>query len=497
MAVTSWRGQLPEKAIEVVELQDSFFDIRRRRTETKDQFKEITKRLTNLKGILEKEEEGFFQKMNIPSGQAGLRELQDRLDRLNQDIGFRSMANVSDSLIGELLENISSGLDLTQEFILTINEEGIQDTEIEKRMIEDAKAFLIETLNQSSEKKIINSKTRGLGSYIAEVKLESTLPLQVKITPKDKFPKRWVKKLEKEAKAKVQKNSTQVDFISAIKDWLDDNIKDPEIRSYVDYQFDYNINKYSVNTSMSSLKGFLGEVRAAAFFDYLSGRKGAAEPTGALRSEILKDVEIPIDLVLENAGFQVKNIKVTRAGKASLYHRDKMGMGNFIEQRLRPESLSEIMIAFFGSYQFNQPVEDATKAYQAVYKRFSKQDRIKEIFDLYVDNILKISEEFSVENSEIFGAQQVYFNSFFIVENRIVPSSAIIKAIIKQLEKANEQTLLTSSYYINGAQTSDDVWSHKKTTPSASVMELANKIQINWNVKLDLEQIINSAYETL
>jgi glyceraldehyde-3-phosphate dehydrogenase/erythrose-4-phosphate dehydrogenase len=75
----------------------------------------------------------------------------------------------------------------------------------------------------------------------------------------------------------------------------------------------------------------LGEIHANVAMRYLFN-KADVFATGNIRD--LKGQEIPIDLVVENTGFQIKNYRIENGETLFRYGGQA---GNFIENRVRPE----------------------------------------------------------------------------------------------------------------------------------------------------------------
>lgn len=508
MGKSSWIGPLPNTATQVAELQNSFLRLRKNNEYNLDFFRDTVLRLYNLKQKVEAEENRFYSAMNLPNGERGLKVLQERLDRLNSDPGFRSMSNLSDSFFDKLVDYAITGINYDEPFEIILNDPNMQKDFFEstagENIEQDIVSVFIDALNKARPKskskgldleiatvahQISSSTKRGLRTYISSLELvNGTIPPQIKMKAKD-LPQSWRRRLETDYNISLKGNKQPI--VLALKDWLSKNIKDQEILSYVMYQFNNNIDKYAINKSYAAVKGFLGEVRTAAFLDYLCGRMGVAIPAGILKTANA-NTDIPIDIVLESFGFQVKNYQLTKNGAVNLIRRSEssMSMGNFIELRLKPdEQIKDILTEFFGSYQFNQPIEDATPLYRSIYKRFEIGDRVKGIFDGYLDNILKISEDFSVENSDIFGKQQLYFNTFFVISDRIVPSSYILQQIINELEQ-NSKEAITSSYYISSSEPDENVWLYTNRIAKGNLVDYANKIKVHWNITLNLNKIL-------
>jgi hypothetical protein len=70
------------------------------------------------------------------------------------------------------------------------------------------------------------------------------------------------------------------------------------------YQFNKKKASYDLNSSTASIKGFLGEVRTAAFLDHLCNRNGSAIPTGNIHEIVNGSLggEIAIDILLKGFG---------------------------------------------------------------------------------------------------------------------------------------------------------------------------------------------------
>ena len=136
-------------------------------------------------------------------------------------------------------------------------------------------------------------------------------------------------------------------------------------------------------------------------------------------------------------GFQIKNYKFDE-GQVSFSY--EQGADSFITSRMAAEGdVAEVLMAFFGSYTYNKPVDGADDYDASVYERFRKalngdNSRVTDILDLYLDDIMKVSSVFSSPNSNIFSEKKRWYNTFFLVGSTLVPSSAIVMAIREELE---------------------------------------------------------------
>lgn len=500
MANSSWIGTMPNTAGQVAELQTSFFDLGRDKNIA--YYYDTAIRLETLQEKVEQAEKNFFRRLGV----SDIGELQKRLDVLNKDPGFKSMLNLDGTEFDNIVNAAFNKIDPTQpmEFIIE-NNKALQE-ELEKFGEEITVQEFIKVLNEipnievANHTKIRNYKKnskQGLGSYLGEISIvKNSSPLKVKITTKKEdeifkvLPRKWQSRLEEFYDLKL----ANYDIFILIKNKVLGMIKDSELRGYVEYQLTENKNKYDLNDSKASIKGFLGEVHAAATIDYLFNNKGLAIPTGKIKN--LQGREIPIDIIFEEYGFQVKNYRLIEGSFKNIRREgDAMGAANFITERLRPSaSIADIMIDFFGSYQFNQPIENASDRYKQIYARFSQNELTSKIFNGYLDNILKISDDFSsINNLGIFKTPNLYFNTFFIIGDKIVPSSKILQAIKEVLvDFGNKKNSISSRFWIS-APDGGITWKTNATFTGTPSTELANQVKINWLIELKVSDILNKA----
>jgi hypothetical protein len=66
---------------------------------------------------------------------------------------------------------------------------------------------------------------------------------------------------------------------------------------------------------------------------------------------------------------------------------------------------------------------------------------MKDIFDSRIPQMLKMSENFSVGGDNTFSVEQIYFNTFYWINSKLVPSSYILDALIKQLSKTDNKVV--------------------------------------------------------
>jgi hypothetical protein len=112
-----------------------------------------------------------------------------------------------------------------------------------------------------------------------------------------------------------------------------------------------------------------------------------------------------------------------------------MLMGNFITDRARVQgSIKQVLYALYGSYHYNQMIDGASGEYSSIRSSLEGKAREStEVFEGYIDNILKISDFFNSEDAN-FADKKLYFNTFFMIRDKLIPSSVILGNIIAQLQ---------------------------------------------------------------
>ena len=389
MSNSSWRGTMPNTASQVAELQTQVSALQvKHGFSNSDFFNSMINRLQSLRDQIKKTEDMFYSQFNLTSGSDGLLTLQQRLDQANQDHGFRSMSNIADSDFDQLVKAAMDKVDLQTPITLTFNQmpeslEALVDTPINALLkdLESMRAITVDLGNgvvKTSRMNKSSTGTRGFSKFVKEIGEVTINPIsqkkKVTITLKEPMGHAWQKRLEKNYDLVLDTGVTREEVI---RKWLEQNISNSLLKSCVMYQFEQNKNKYDLNASAASIKGFLGEVRTNAFLDYLCGGPGTSRPLGNLKEIIngRRGGEIPIDVLFKGYGFQVKNYRIIDGQVNFQPHSNKMGMGNFILERLRPEEgLKQLLLEFYGSWAFNQPIENSSEKYNQIYSRFESKN---------------------------------------------------------------------------------------------------------------------------
>ena len=286
------------------------------------------------------------------------------------------------------------------------------------------------------------------------------------------------------------------------------------LASCIRHEIYVNYDKYDLSRNFSSLRGFLQEVWVNALVSAVMGRAGSSIPTGNIRTAVTNG-EIPIDMVLREANFQIKKFTLDQEGNYQIKNSGRAG--NFIAD-YAPDSLSELLIELFGSYQFNQPFSNEVKIspnntmsvsdYSSdIYSKFDEiitEENMEQVFQSSMDKIMRIDKIFSGNTGFVFAKEQMYFNTFFFVNDMIIPACTMIKSIIKSIENTELKrmlnfTMTNISSPVQNEGTLEAVilsdptenWSKKRYAGSAQ--SIANSISLSYKVDINFTDLFNDA----
>lgn len=306
----------------------------------------------------------------------------------------------------------------------------------------------------------------------------------------------------KQKKNKVPVSSvTQQGFRDDVNTIILANITNPTTKMYVSRILKGPADQFDLMRNVASVAGYLGEIRAVAMLQELTG--GDARGTGALKTATTGE-EIPIDVVCEGFGFQIKNYTMLK-GQTSVSFSRSLQISDMLSGRMQLNgTIYDILMNLFGTYQYNQPFKGNTysdgqgnnipvnhstvKQYSYLYNAIpSLFYSLKPLFDSRVPQMLKISEIFSVLNDMDFLQEKLYFNTFYWINKHLVPSSYILKNIIQQLTN-NTEAAITTSYQLS-KPTSDMTFQQNPNLVGQSVKDAANKLSMRYNIIIDLSKL--------
>ena len=468
-------------------------------------FGERVSSLRVLKDTLYNTEVEFFGKIlgntNL-SPKDALTELQRRVEEWNSS-GAENLFNdkitsivleIMNNFYGVSLEQLQEAYtnnilitDLVPDLVINGGSENEKDNVLEK-LYENINNLLSENKKTKFNKKVFFSKIdleKKNGKYT--IKFDEKISANYRRRFADIY-NLTIKELNEQTQ--IQVSGTLEERINAA--LIKNGIKGEPLKK-IEEEISNNLNKYAISYNFGVIKGFLGEVYWTAFFKYLSGNNNKVNPTGNIKN--LKGQSIPIDLLIENYGFQVKNY-IIKNGKVNLGLRneDSRLMGSFILNRAEVAA-SEALLLFFGAWGYNRPTDYATEEYKNLYNSFPENfATVDKIFQAHVDKIIGIDKKFAQKQEEgienLFPDEEVHYNNFFLVNNKIIPASEIVQGIIEGFEESAARVKFIGEYKRRDVD-ENKLW--PKGNPS-SLENAANLVTINYQVLINVEDILNKAY---
>lgn len=530
-------GGLPNYAAEVQEIINKTSATYLRQNDQKFEF--LDKRraeLIQLRDAIADSEMAFFEFLNIKANTPtqALQILQQRIHEIERANSRFSIAALQDSIFKDptilttlddislkAINNAISVIPWKFEDMTGITEDKYYDSII------DHFSNLIEAQTRTS-KSGTTVFSKGYFSHAERVGLKRILNISYIHSEKDYFHIEIkttedgnLSPVSAELKLKLlnvirkytntQAVQTQQAFRQVITKKLLSLVDNSLMGACIQYEITANADKYDLSRNISSLKGFIQEVWTNAMMSALMGQIGATIPAGNIHSNFGSKGEIPVDMVLKDFNFQIKSYNLVN-GKYEV-RSGKKNIGTFVRDRAQMSD-SDLLIEFFGSYQFNQPFtdNDLVARYEAtsmpvsdyasnIYNRFAELTlQLDPVFQSYVDRIIRIDNIFSSNSGGLFADEQLYFNTFFIINDKLVPASAMLQAIIDALDAARDTDLV--KFEINtikpteGTNTLESIIlsSARNKRYSGSIFDVADLVKISYTIYLDFDKVVHNAY---
>lgn len=260
-------------------------------------------------------------------------------------------------------------------------------------------------------------------------------------------------------------------------------------------EVDSLFNKYNIGTEIAlgrqlvNLRGFLGELRGILMLDAIC--PGATSKlTGTLKVNLAtklsrKGQSAPTDLLVQlidglNIGIQIKNTSELNSYTWGNYRSSKgMPVPSFYAERLQ-ENITDSERDFFGAYVYNQPINESS--YQEIYAAFNG------VFELFYYVYAKLAmyiirqETELSEDSPLSGNLK---NDFFIMNDSIIPTSALYQAM------NDSSGLINSSFEFSTSSTG--YYTPQNPIPS-NYMNYASQMLITYSIELQYAKLLQSAY---
>lgn len=482
--------------------------------------------LIDLRNTLESSEMSFFKdvlKLSSGSPASCLRELKNRIDQLCSINAAFSIESIQqrflsdpqvisslDKITTEAVNNALSSITWTFE-----DQVGITEKDVEGDIIQYF-SDMIQTKSAST------GRATGYFADLEGQGLRRILKIE-RITDENEYFHIEIKAGERVSTdlkqkllevirkyTKTKQAETKGEFQLLVRNKFNDLLQEAGSGNNIlvqclSYEINKNVENYDLNRSLSSLKGFLEEVWVNAVVSAVCGGPGQTLPTGNIRQLVGSRSEIPVDMVLRGYNFQIKSYTL-RGGQYETLEKGKM-IGDFIQNRAQMSG-SELLIQFFGTYQFNQPFkgsewnqESVQRYANEVYSNFDVSPGTWEpIFNSYVDRIIRIDNVFQGDR-EPFMNEQLYYNTFFMINSDPVPASVMVQCIIDSMEEQQDKDLIRLSVEDisspdSGGTTFEQIVAGGKRNKrySGSTISVANLIKISYKITYNFDEIINRAY---
>lgn len=241
----------------------------------------------------------------------------------------------------------------------------------------------------------------------------------------------------------------KAEIVNNIKSLINVNSRPGQIMMQIlTFRFEMN-QQFDLSKNESVIKGFLGEAYWTAFWQFITAGKVQVIPTGTSRgtSGTLTGKEIPIDIILGETGFQVKNYRIIYSHGQQLIKFPPFGstsirLDNFIESRLDMPAYKDAIEKFFFSYGYNRLVDNDTarKIYSGVANRFDSilytlKANLEELTLGRLDKVIGLDRSFSFDNELVDTSEleTTRYNTVWLIGNKFVFGSDIVDSLITGL----------------------------------------------------------------
>lgn len=487
-------------------------------------FYEQIQELKAIQAMVMAKEQEFYNKLNITDQSyegmiARIKEIERKYDVLlpngaimneirntfifsNKHMSDDNLRIELEKTLNQFLTQELSNKELNQEFLNALNESNYTDTILyflEKRLRE--KGIRVFTHGRGEKEQITNI---GLGKLIVSVVHRKRDIKKIaegqggpiikisedglsRISPA--FKKRLLEYFEKN----MTKNKTVVELYT-LEQYR--NIIDGIISMHLNQTLWVPQKNYDLRRNLSSTQGYLGEIRATLILQELTGNRVETEGTGALKDAI-KGWEIPIDLVCRANGFQIKNYTLNNN---QVTFSNSLSSVAWVDDRMQLQGeVREVLMGLFGVYQFNQPLVTNKKAnnleeFRQLYSQVNPIfQQLTPFYNSRIPYMVKLLDYFSVEGHNIFNDRQLYFNTFFWINNRLVPSSWILEKLINTIGFTLDNSVIKSSYTLEEPDKYSIRYQKlanavRKNSSAYTNLDAAKKARVSYNITFDLSE---------
>lgn len=462
----------------------------------------ITNGLKDLQKILESQERVFYNSLGL-SGPSAILELQKRVDEWNA-----SGANI---LLDKKL--------------------ALQTTEIMQVEIDDAALYTsLNTLvndysiaNQIIDEEInlstILNDIFGRGRYKSMKKLGVDASLKVqnnqgKIVVQQTGGKPLSQGMKRKIATDLNEYSEETYVNITTKEWeniqaqiyntIVKNIINEEVKNCIKYEF-YNRNEKDYNkwSNLFVVQGWFGEVYWNACMSFLFQKKGVSLPTGAKYNILGK--QLSVDMIVKSCGFQVKNWSL----KEDRHTTEKtMLLGNFLSTRadLLNSFVGDIIAQMFGTISYNKPNAEYASTNESMAQTFTEyqsfydtqvQPKATELENLTFLLKTRLNKIIEIDNGgmlkEPIEKEKEFYNTFWLINDKIIPSSIIIDNLIKEIESRASEDVV--NFEVKGLEDKGEkVWPSEVNTTN---LVMANRWRLSYMTEFNLNTLLQKIVQKI
>lgn len=199
-----------------------------------------------------------------------------------------------------------------------------------------------------------------------------------------------------------------------------------------------------------------------------------------------------VDVILENFGFQVKNYNEFAYEIPNSIEISKTNILETWEQKFELNgALNAALDTFYGIKGFNIK---ATEKYSMEPRINSIAENLSYFFLQYSDKILEMYDE--LKGQSFFTKETLegrFYNVFWVMSGKFIPSSYILNAIIQYFESKvslKDFYLFVSSSY--SGSTYKTFWKEKNVEDILTFPQVANNTKLTMKWRFHLDNIISS-----
>lgn len=356
------------------------------------------------------------------------------------------------------------------------------------------------------------NRMQGILQYVMMVKHSENKGYQIQLSPNipATYRKRLVKGLDNILGGEtVSINGTNNHYQQVLTKYIkryipEGGINASDIIKYFDFS---SLTKDYAWGGYGNTKGALGEIYWKAALNYLMGSSSANKvlATGTLLTSNSK--QLPIDLVLDGLGAQVKNYRIANMGGGNeviFYPETTTSLKAFLGT-INAGS-EEKLDMFVTSWGYNKPNYDYTPAdgkmnYMGVYNRFSNiadsfNNQLQFLAQTHLAELMRITQdqEFSHKTDNLIYGKIVgktqKTNTFYFFADRIVPASALVTEIIDGLKSQTSAAVSIESFKADDLKPASvgSVW--PTFQPPTVEKGFWDSQKVRYRIRLDLSTIL-------